>query len=112
MVSAVFTMTDKTDEPGSVANASPGAQIISIKVVRRREKLRRRVQEGFVPETKADVRRRMTQNLMAGAVVLALVVGGMWLVVRLRDGLRLEACLESGRRNCAKIDTSQLPRTP
>ena len=37
-------------------------------------------------------------------VLAALVIGGAWLIVELRHSLRMEACLESGRRNCYPID--------
>ena len=85
--------------------------MIDLKAARRREAARRRALKGIVPETPEQVRRRMIQNVSAGLLVVLLVAGGAWLVVRLRDSLNLEACFESGRRNCGRIDTKQLPKS-
>jgi len=38
-------------------------------------------------------------------VVLALVVGGYFLMSALRENANLEDCLMSGRKNCAPIET-------
>lgn len=64
--------------------------------------------DGIVPETAEQVRRRMFQNLFAMALVIGLIGGGAWLIIHLRESLKMEACLESGRRNCAKIDTTKV----
>ena len=51
-----------------------------------------------------DERRRMRANLIAAAVVVALLGFGVYLFVEMRDAVRLEECLMSGRRNCARVD--------
>ena len=43
--------------------------------------------------------------LIGLAVILALVVGGYFLVTALQRNAALEDCLMSGRRNCAPIET-------
>ena len=108
-------MTKKLDaEPdtGKSANGSaPEANVIDLRAARRSQAARQRALQGIVPETADQIRRRMIQNISAGILVVVLVAGGAWLVVRLRDSLKLEACLESGRRSCARIDTTQLPKS-
>lgn len=43
---------------------------------------------------------RRTAGLAALAVVLLLLIGGLFLVQHLLSAARLENCLMSGRRNC------------
>jgi hypothetical protein len=43
-------------------------------------------------------------NPFALVVLLVLVVGGLWLVFRLRDMAAVQDCAWSGRRNCAPIE--------
>jgi hypothetical protein len=51
----------------------------------------------------ADQRR--SAALIGLIIVLALAIGGVWLVRELREKSRLEDCLMSGRTNCAPIET-------
>lgn len=108
-------MTAKPDgEPDAHKSADGSghdAKVIDLKAARRRQTAERRALQGIVPETAEQIRRRMIQNVSAVLLVVLLVTGGAWLVVRLRDSLKLEACLESGRRGCAHIDTTQLPKS-
>ena len=108
-------MTTKPDgEPDarkSTDGSAPESNVIDLRAARRSEAVRQRALQGIVPETAEQIRRRMIQNISAGVLVVVLVAGGAWLVVRLRDSLKLEACLESGRRSCARIDTTQLPKS-
>ena len=40
-------------------------------------------------------------------VVIAVLVVGAWLVItKLLDDTKMQDCIQSGRRNCAPIDTS------
>jgi hypothetical protein len=47
-----------------------------------------------------DDRGRARQNLIAVVVLVALVLGGIWLFTTLRRSARIEQCLEAGLRNC------------
>jgi hypothetical protein len=51
----------------------------------------------------ADQRR--SAALIGLIIILALAIGGVWLVRELREKSRLEDCLMSGRTNCAPIAT-------
>jgi hypothetical protein len=51
--------------------------------------------------------RTAKQNIAAILVLLALLAGGLLLFVELRSSLRMEACIESGRRNCAPIEAGK-----
>ena len=53
-------------------------------------------------ETEAD---RQTTSLAAMAVILALIVIGLFLVHTLRTATAIEDCLLAGRRNCDKLVT-------
>src|SRR5262245_16914968 len=57
----------------------------------------------------AEDRLRMRQNLAAIAVIVALVVGGGWLIDNLRHYSRLQACLEAGHRNCLPLEAKYQP---
>ena len=46
---------------------------------------------------------RQTASLAAAAFVLALLVGGVFLVQQLRAAASLQDCLMSGRSNCATM---------
>jgi len=46
---------------------------------------------------------RQTRSLAALALVLALVVAGLFLVQTLRRGGQIEDCLMAGRRDCDKL---------
>ncbi len=54
--------------------------------------------------------RRRTASVAALALILALVVGGLWLSQKLRKQSALQDCLMSGRSNCARIDPESPPR--
>ena len=47
---------------------------------------------------------RTLQNCAALVVLLLLILGGWFLISHLRESLRLEACIESGFRNCTRIE--------
>ncbi len=49
---------------------------------------------------------RQTASLAAMAVILALIVIGLFLVHTLRTSAAIEDCLLAGRRNCDKLVTS------
>ena len=57
----------------------------------------------------AEDRRRMRQNLAVLAVVVVLLVLGVWMIDRLRAYSRAMACIESGSRSCLKLDVNQSP---
>jgi len=46
-------------------------------------------------------------NLLFLLVAVLVVVAGIWLVTKLIDLRNLQNCLESGRHNCAPIETSR-----
>lgn len=39
-------------------------------------------------------------------VLIVLVVGGLFVMFKLRDVSNLQDCVQSGRKNCAPIDTT------
>jgi hypothetical protein len=41
-------------------------------------------------------------------MLILLVGGGLFLMFELRDASNLQDCVQSGRKNCAPIDTSEL----
>ncbi len=45
-----------------------------------------------------------TRNIIGLVVILAMLVGGWFIVQRLAQTSRVEDCLMSGRRNCAPVD--------
>lgn len=52
-----------------------------------------------------DERDRGRNNLLFLVVAVLVVVAGIWLVNKMIDMRNLQNCLESGRRNCAPIET-------
>jgi hypothetical protein len=56
-----------------------------------------------------DHRSRTRQNVIVLAALIALLILGWWLYGALRSYLRLEACIETGRRDCATIDIKSEP---
>ena len=38
-------------------------------------------------------------------IIALLIVGGWFLITRLNDDTNMQDCIQSGRRNCAPIDT-------
>jgi hypothetical protein len=57
----------------------------------------------------ADDRLRMRQNIAGIAVIVAVVVLGVWLIDSLHYYSRLQACVEAGHRNCLPLETKYLP---
>ncbi len=41
-------------------------------------------------------------------ILVVLVVGGLFVMFELRDVSNVQDCVQSGRKNCAPIDTSQV----
>jgi hypothetical protein len=54
------------------------------------------------PESDADRRRT---NIIILLFVVVLIGGGIWLVNAMIDARKAEECMESGRRNCAPIES-------
>ncbi len=54
-------------------------------------------------DEKAENERRTTANLLAVIVVLLLIIAGYWLIRYFQQKLKLEECLESGRRDCVPV---------
>jgi flagellar biogenesis protein FliO len=50
---------------------------------------------------------RSRNNLLFLVVAVLIVVAGIWLVNKMIDLRNMQNCLESGRRNCAPIETPQ-----
>ncbi len=50
---------------------------------------------------------RQTASLAAVAVVLLLLIGGLFLVHQLRSASMVEECLMAGRRDCDRLVTQQ-----
>ncbi len=61
----------------------------------------------FPPEDQQDAADRQTASLAGLAVVLLLVVVGLFLVRTLHQKTAIEDCLLSGRRNCDAIVFAQ-----
>jgi hypothetical protein len=57
-----------------------------------------------VAPSDADDERSNPFNSFALVVLLVLVVGGLWLVFRLKDISAVQDCVWSGRRNCAPVE--------
>ena len=51
-------------------------------------------------DEKGEQERRRRVNLVAAIVVLLLIIGGYWLLNFLQEKAKIEACIESGRRDC------------
>ena len=51
-------------------------------------------------DEKAEQEQRRRVNLVSAIVVLLLIVGGYWLLTYLQEKAKIEACIESGRRDC------------
>ncbi len=52
-----------------------------------------------------DRRGRMVrQNIASIILLLAIVLAGALLITSLRSSMKMQACVESGRRDCARID--------
>ena len=62
-----------------------------------------------IAEEAFEDRRRMQQNLATLALVVVLVVLGMWMIERLRVYARTMACIEYGHRSCTVVDPRRLP---
>lgn len=44
---------------------------------------------------------------LAGLIVaILLVIGGIYLVLRMQDNAKLQDCIASGRRNCVPVEVS------
>jgi hypothetical protein len=41
-------------------------------------------------------------------VLVVLVAAGLFIMFELRDASRIQDCVQSGRRNCAPVDTTNL----
>jgi hypothetical protein len=39
-------------------------------------------------------------------IIAALIVGGWFVITSLSDDTKMQDCIQSGRRNCAPIDTT------
>lgn len=50
-----------------------------------------------------EERVRMRQNIAVAVVLIALMCAGGWLVMHLRESLRIEACIEAGHRGCSTL---------
>lgn len=51
---------------------------------------------------------RQTRSLAGMALILALLVAGLFLVQKLAATSKLQDCIMAGRTNCAPIDVSRL----
>ncbi len=54
-----------------------------------------------------DFRHRMLANIAAFAFTVALTAVGIWLAMSIADLRKTQDCLLMGRRDCARISTSQ-----
>src|SRR6266699_2812516 len=70
------------------------------------------MQQPRPPEDPDEDRERSRNNLLFLVVAVLLVIAGIWLVNKLNDLRNLQNCLESGRRNCAPIETPPPRRAP
>lgn len=51
-----------------------------------------------------EERVRMRQNIAVAVVLIVLMCAGGWLVMHLRESLRIEACIEAGHRSCSTLN--------
>ncbi len=49
-----------------------------------------------------DPHRKMTNNLLAIIIALALLTGGFWLALRMSEDRRIQNCITAGFRNCSE----------
>jgi hypothetical protein len=59
-------------------------------------------------EAPDDYRHRMTVNIAAFVLVLALIGAGLWLADTMAQFRKDEDCVLSGRRGCAPVDVNTL----
>jgi hypothetical protein len=52
-----------------------------------------------------DSRNQRINNLMVGALLLLLLVAGVWIFNAIDAAKKAQECLESRRRNCTIIET-------
>ncbi len=57
-----------------------------------------------------DFSHRMKMNALAGAVLLVLIGGGLWIVDVMTQVRKNQDCVLSGRRNCASISVPETTR--
>ena len=96
-------MKPNVDHPERQPTQMRSGQVIDLDKARRKGQPNQR---GVIaPEILQEAHRiRTWQNVIALLLVGFLIAGGAWLIVRLRDGLQTEICIEAGRRNCIPSD--------
>jgi hypothetical protein len=57
----------------------------------------------YEEEAPIDYRQRMLMNLIAVAVVSALICSGVWIADTIADMQKAQDCIMQGRQNCAPI---------
>jgi ferric-dicitrate binding protein FerR (iron transport regulator) len=59
----------------------------------------------YITRGQTNAQRRGWQNAAAAVLLIALIAGGALLIRHLQASMKMEACVESGRRDCAIIET-------
>jgi hypothetical protein len=59
------------------------------------------------PDPEEDESARRRNNILFLVAAVLVVLAGIWLVNKMIDLRNLQNCLESGRRNCAPVETPQ-----
>ena len=93
------------DRHGSVAQA----EVIDLQLARAQRAARaRRFASGAATTHRtglAEAQRMTTlQNIAAIVVLVALAAAGAYFISELRKSTAIQACIDSGRRDCARID--------
>jgi hypothetical protein len=60
-------------------------------------------------EERIDDRQRMRMNMIAAAIVVALIGTGVWIADTISATGKIEDCALQGRTNCAPIDMPERP---
>jgi hypothetical protein len=63
------------------------------------------MQQPRPPEEPDDDRERTRNNVLFLVAAVLVVLAGIWLVNKMVDLRNMQNCLESGRHNCAPIET-------
>lgn len=89
-----------------------GTVAVDLKTVRKAKALKRMPDGAALSDSGDRARRRVLQNVAAVDCLLMIVVLGAWLIMQLRAGMKLETCIETGRRKCAPIESSRRSAEP
>ena len=80
---------------------SRSTNIIDLKAAQARKKTAQKLP---LTESVTDTRAKALQNVAAMILIVGLAAGGAYLIAELRKSQSIQSCIDSGRRDCARID--------